>query len=866
MGPIKGWLKQLRALFRKEAVEREMAEEIAFHLRMETEENVRQGMSPDDARRAALVAFGGVERYKEQVRDTRWTRVWEDVRSDLGLVLRRLLRRPTFSATVILTLAVGLAAASTGYGIAYGVLLRPLPYPEGDELVKVWQSLPGWSRFPVSYPAFDRWRAESSAFAELAAYDDTELTLTGATEPQRMAAAPTTANLARTLGVRPARGRWFTEREEAAGASVVVISDAFWTTRLGGDPDVVGRVVRLDDEPYTVVGVMPEGVAFPSSRNQIWLPLGAEAREQGWNSQFLEVVGRLAPGVGVDAAARDVAAATARFVAEGLGPEVGSRVVALRDDVVGDVRATLLMALAAGVAVLMIAALNVASLFLARGSAARSQAAVRMALGAGRWRMSRELVLEGVVVAVVGAVVGLSLASVTSGVLGRALTGRVPRLDQVGVDAPVVLAVVAVAVATGVLLGLVASWATASGGSALSSLGSGSRGTPGRGARLFRSVMVAGQVAAVFVLISGAGLLLRSLDRLLTVDRGFDETGTLALVEPVPLESRYPDDEARVELFRRAVGRVAAVPGVSAAALVAPLPFSGSERSVTLTAPGGDGSLDVGLTEGSEEVFDVLGIPVLAGRAFQRGDDAVAVVGESLARRLSPDGEVVGTTMLLDGGATVAIVGVVGDIRNQGLADPPAPRVWVPFGQDPDDDISLVVRTATDPARLLPEVRAVLVEVEPTLASERLVAMSDLVRAAASFPRFRAMLVLILALAASVLAAVGIYGVTSHSVLEQRKELSIRSALGARGGRVVVDALGRELRVVIAGLVAGLPLALLTGRAVGGFLHGVTPGSPAVHALAAVGVLVVATLAVLVPALRAVRTNPVEALRIEEVG
>lgn len=861
---LKGLLKQLRAVFRKRRVEREMDDEMAFHLEMETQANLRKGMSPEEARRSALLSFGGVERYKEQVRDARWTRIGEDLLSDARHAFRRLFRRPTFSLTVVFTLGLGLAATGAAYGIAYGVLLRPLPYPDGDELVRVWQSLPGWSRFPVSFPAYDRWRTETSSFTELAAYDDAELIITGGAESERVLATPSTANLVTVLGVRPLRGRWFTELEDAAGSAVAVVSHEFWATRLGSDPGVLGSVVRLDDEPYEIVGVMPPGMTFPSPRNELWLPLGPEARTGGWNSQSFEVVGRLAPGVDAASADADLGSATARFVAEGLGPEVGSRVVQLREDVVGSVQRTLLLALAAAVAVLLIAALNVANLFLARGSTARPQAGVRMALGAGRTRLTRELAMEGVIVATIGAAVGLVAAASSRQLVVRALAGRIPRLDEVAVDAPVIMAVLGVAAVIGVLLGLVASWAATSGGVSAASLGSGSRGT-GRGARLFRSTMVAGQVAAVLVLLSAAGLFVRSLDHLVSVDRGFDETRTLALVEPVLVEGRYPDDEARIALFRRLVDRVESVPGVTTAAAVAPLPFSGSERNTTLTPLGWEDGIGVGLTEGTEGAFETLGIPLLAGRGLRAGDATAAVVSEGLADLLESDGAVLGRTLPLDG-ATVEVVGIVGDIRQEGLADPPVPRIWVPFGWSPDDDTSLVIASSGTAAALQPTVRAALVEEEPALAGEPLLTMTALVQSTASFPRFRAALVLVLALAAAGLAGVGIYGVTSYSVIEQRKELSIRTALGARGPRVVAEVLGRELRVVALGLAAGLPLAVLTGRAVSGFLYEVSPGDPSIHVSAVLGVLTAAALAVLVPALRAVRTNPADALRMDERG
>ncbi|MFW6202200.1 MAG: ABC transporter permease, partial [Gemmatimonadota bacterium] len=397
--------------------------------------------------------------------------------------------------------------------------------------------------------------------------------------------------------------------------------------------------------------------------------------------------------------------------------------------------------------------------------------------------------------------------------------------------------------------------------------GHGGRHTAGRGARRFRRAMVGAQVACVFALASGAALLLRSHDRLLAEERGFDESRLVALVEPQPLESRYPDDASRNDLFRRITERLDATSGVRGAALVAPLPFSGSERNSGVVVPGRADPLPVGVTEVSVGGLDVLGIRLIRGRGFEVDDEgpssSVAIVGESLAQRLRPGGEVLGTTVELAGGSILRVVGVAADVRQDGLAEPPTPRVWVPWSRIPGDDVSAIAATDGEPARVLPTLRAALAEVDPTLAAERLAPMTALVRETAAFPRFRALVLLILAAAAAAIAGVGIYGVTSYAVVERKRELSIKTALGARASAVLRDALGRELAVVAAGLAFGVVGALLMGRALRGFLHDVAPADPTLHTLTGIAILLLAAAAALVPATRAVRTDPVQALRQE---
>jgi putative ABC transport system permease protein len=768
-----------------------------------------------------------------------------------------------------LTMAVGLAALGAAYSVAYGVLLRPLPFPEGERLVMVWQTMRGWQRFPASYPIYERWAAGTTAFTGLAAVGTSEAVVTGTADAERVNVSPATANLAEVLGVQPSRGRWFTEAEDRSGEPVAVVSHEYWRTRLGADPNVIDRTLRLDDEPRRIIGVMPPDVLFPLDRTAIWTPLGPDARLRGWRSQFLSVIGRLAPGETAESAAVQAAAVTKRAVDAGESPNVGARVVRRSDDVIGNVRATLLLALAAAAAVLLIGLLNVTNVFLARGAAARREFAIRRALGAGRIRMASEMVNEGLLIGVAGAAVGLVMAQTIVGSIGAVVPTHIPRLAEVAVDGPIVLVVLAVAAVAGALLGLVAAAAAHAGGGLSSSLSPGARHSAGRGVRRFRGALVAIQVAGVFALVSGAALLLQSLDRLLGADRGFDDARLAALVEPQPPESRYPDAAARDALFARVAERLSAVPGVDGVALVAPLPFSGSRRTSGVTLPGSDAApLTVAVTEASAGAFDVLGVRILRGRGFGPADLApganVGIVGESLARQIGAGGEVIGMSLLIGSGSdAIQIIGIVADVRHGALGDPPSPRVWLPYSRSPDDDVSVVVRTAREPALLVPSLRRALADVDAALVAEPLVPVTALVREASAFPRFRSLVLIILAVAGGVMAAVGIYGVTSCAVIERRRELSIRGALGARASRLVREALAPEFRIVALGLAVGVPLALLLARSLREFLHEVAATDPGIHLFSLITILTLAAIATLVPALRAARTDPAEALREE---
>lgn len=852
------WLVRLLGGSRRDA---ELEEELRFHIERETEAGIERGLARKEARRRALVKFGGVERHKEALRDQRRLGRLADFWRDLGGAVRLLGRHRVFAAAAVLTLALGLGGLVAGYGLVHGVLLRPLPYPESDRLVSVWQTLPGWDRFPASYPIYDVWSRESGTLAGLAAYDDARLWLGEGVTLERVDGAPSTSTLPAVLRVAPRLGRWFTEAEDRSGARVAVVSHGFWRSRLAGDPGVLGSSITLDDERHTVIGVMPEGFRFPTPETAVWLPLGPEAREAGWNSQFLAVVGRLGPDVTAAAADDEVEAITARVVAAGNGPDVGTRVVTRHDDVTGDVRATLTLVFAALGAVLLIGFLNVTNLFLARRAASSRALAVRSALGASRSRLRQQRVAEGLVVATLGAAVGLGLAALVLEALTSQLPWRLPRLWAVRLDAPVILFAAGVTAVLGVALGWIGSVGSLRGGPG--QLGAGGRHTAGRSVRWLRGLMVAVQVAAVFALLTGATLLLRSLDTLLGEEPGFDAAGVVTLVEPAPPESRYADDRARGELFDRVVDRLRATPGVESVALVLPLPFSGSDETGSVVPPDGD-TLGTAVIQTGADYFDALRIPIIDGRPFTADEvsrvDAVAVVNRTLAGRLGRDP--VGTRLDV-GGRLMEVVGVAADVRHGGLARDPGSQVYVPYLGTPDEALSVVARVAGDAGAMVPTVRTVLAEVEPALAAEPVVTLERLVRSSAAAPRFRAVLLLVIGLAAALLAAVGLWGVTALTMAERTRETAIRVTLGARPRRAAFSAVGREMLMVAGGLLAGAGGAVALAHALRGFLYEVTPLDPASFGLTAVGVLAIALMATAVPALRAARGSPTEALKPE---
>ncbi len=802
---------------------------------------------------------------------------------DVRYGLRLLARSPATTATAVLTLALGIGANSALFSVVNGVLLRPLPYQDAGRLVALWEHVPskGWDREPLSYPDMLDWKAQTTAFERIAGYCFVGAVLGSGTEAEYVVGAAVSADLLPLLRSRPAIGRGFTPEEDAPGGPpAVVIGHGLWKRRFQSSPDLVGSAILLDGRGVTVVGVMPDGFTFPpmSSPRDYWIPLAADAQGRGVvenrGNHYMMVVARLRDGMAVEGAQAELAAVARRL--ETAYPDTnsgfGALVLPLHETFVGDVRRPLLVLLGAVGALLLIACANIANVLLARAASRRREIAVRAALGAGRARIARQLLVESLLLSLAGGAVGLVAALWGVEALMRLAPAQVLRTRPITLDLFVAGFTLAVCVATGVLCGLAPALKAA--GQSLDPALREGRGGQAEGWRRnrVRAGLVVAEVALCLVLLVGAGLLLRSLQRVLAVDPGFDPRGVLAVSLSLPA-ARYDGPAAKAALYERLVEEVGALPGVRAAAVVYTLPLGGSNRSnsfrIVDREEAAGRSPDASYRSISSDYFRVMGIPLRRGRAFDRRDTAgaprVAIVSESLARRFFPEEDPVGRTIETDEDPSVkrAIVGVVGDVRYLGLDAATEPEYYVPAAQAPEPGMTLVVKAAAEPGALGTELRARLRALDPGLPFRGVRSMEELMGQSVAPRRFSATLLGAFAAVALVLAATGLYGVLAYSVARRSREIGIRLAVGARPADILRMVVAQGMLLALAGLAAGLAGSLLLARSLSGLLFGVGAADPATLAGVSCLLAAVALLACWVPARRAARLDPMIPLRQE---
>lgn len=795
---------------------------------------------------------------------------------------RALTHSPAFVVITACTLAVGIGSTTAIFSVVDAVLLRPLPYPRSDQLVALRYATRDREMDNHSEPEYWDMAREIDAFSAVAAYRESNPVLGSATEPERVPVVHGTASLLRLLAVEPRLGRIFTDEDDVAGAdAVVVLSHGLWTRVFGADPSAVGSTILLEDRPRTVVGVMPEGFSFPRPDIHAWLPLGLD-REEPWarNNHYLRVVARLADG-------RGVAAATAELDALGLratrlhpdfySSRVWFRPYLLRDRMVGDVRTPLLLLLGAVAGVMLIAAVNAASLFLARGEGRRGELAVRTALGAGRVRVASQLVAESLLVSLAAAVAGVAVAYLGVAGLARLAPADIPRLEQVAVDGRVLAFGLGVALATGLLFGLVPAvqgWRS----DVREVLSAGGRGGIGnRGAGRFRRTLVVVQLSLATILVLGSGLLLRSFRELRRVDLGFVPEGTL-VVPLSPGVSSVAPNEAAVAFFRELEGRLRRLPGVRSVGSALRVPLAGGHDDLSIRVEG-DEATSVGeapapgMQWATPGYFEAMGIELRSGRLFAEADDAgappVAVVNESLARELWPGEDPLGkrVRMWSDPWPWMEIVGVVADVKHYGVSMAASTKLYIPHAQGfvsayyAPSALSLFVRTDGDPGVLAAPVRAVVREVGPAVPIGEMRTMAEIVDAALARDRFTLLLLGVFATVALLLAAIGVYGVTAQAVAARRREIGLRMAVGAPTRSVAGAVLREGLALATVGLAVGLAGGLILSRLMRAALYEVSPADPWALASTAPLLALVVAVASLVPALRAARVDPVSALR-----
>jgi predicted permease len=804
---------------------------------------------------------------------------------DVRYALRGLRSRPAFTLTAVLMLALGIGATATVFSVIYGVLLAPLPYRDPGRLVQIWEINPlkNWTAATVAPANLLDWRDRNHSFESIAYYIGSDgkgpgaldVTLTGAGEPERLHGMSVSANFFDVLGSMPAFGRTFKADEARPGQTrVVVLSDGFWRRRFAGDPSIVGRRIDLNGNPVTVAGIMPRTFYFPGAVVDFWAPLvvnEAELRSVR-RPHWLRTVARLAPGVTLEQARGDLTAIardlerqypdTNTQMGVGLGP--------LHEWFVADVREALLILMGAVSLVLVIACTNVASLLLAWASMRRREIAIRVALGAGRLRLVRQLLTESLVLGTVGAAAGaLATRVAVDWVRTHGPTG-VPRLDQIGVDGSVVAFIAAIAFATAIVFGLVPALQSVR-DVAPGSLQEGNRGSTGGGTRM-RRVLIVAEVALSVILLVGAGLLLRSFVHLRSVNPGVDVSGALSFRISLP-QQRYGTDEKAAAFYSEAAERVRAIPGVLASGATVRLALQGYNWTGDLFI---DGRPDVWGTELRHKAItpgylQAAGIPILRGRDFGPQDTAsgqpVVIVNQTLARRYFPDRDPIGQRLTYgrpQPGTTPTwhtIVAVVADEKQDGLAAEVKPEVYDPHAQDASNSMSMIVRTAGDPLSFLAAVRQQIAAVDRNLALYDVRTLEQVVDASLATERFALAMLTVFAGGALLLAAIGLYGVVAFAVTTRTREIGVRLALGATRPSVLKMVVWDGLRVVLLGLTIGLAGAVALVRVIESFLFQTQPVDPLVFVAVPSILALTGALASYLPALRAARVDPAVSLR-----
>lgn len=879
-------------------VPQEVEEELAFHLEMRVRELMTNGMTEEEARAAALSRIGDLDRVKARMvhegrrRDVGMKRRmwWDEMSQDLSFAWRQLRRAPSFTVVAVLTLALAIGANTAVFSVVNGVLLRPLPYRQPDDLLLLFtRYLPpsGFDipKFALSGPEFLDYQESTQAFERLGVYEPgASRALTGdGQEAERISVTFVGDEVFPILGVPASLGRTFTPEEDAPGGpDVVVLGYDLWNTRYGADSTLVGRTILMNGVPTEVVGVMPQGFRFTNTA-QAYIPQGLDrTNEGGRGSHSYAGVGRLAPGMTAADVDAELDVLKERWAAE-YEHNVAHFLWAqsLEESVMGNAPRTLLLLLSAVGLVLLVACANVANLLLARSERRQGEVAVRAALGAGRGRIVRQLTTESILLAAIAAALGVGLARLATPALINLAPSALPRLEQVTLDGTVLLFAVGIALFTALLFGVAPALLTGRNATARAASAS-ARTIGGRTSALFRRALVGGEVALSLVVVLLAGLLVRSYAALDRTDRGLDTSNLLTFSITLPTSS-YPDDRMAPLEFANLLERIRAVPGVAAASAATTLPFGGGYTQWDFVLDdrparqAGDLAWNAGIAFVAPDFFETLGIPLLAGRGIERTDDEVAplvgVVSEAFAKTYWPGQNAVGKQWGYQQGddesSSITVVGVARDQVYRGLDQEAYPFVWIPEAQAAlatyywPRSMGIAVRTGMDPTSLTPAVRAAVADFDGDLPLYQLKTMDDAVATSLAGPRMATSLLGGFALLALILAAVGIYGVISYSVAGRTREIGVRVALGAGRGEVMGMILREGARPVVVGVLVGLAGAWLATRLVESMLYGVEPTDAATFTLVPLGLLTVGLLASWIPALRATRIPPTEALRDE---
>jgi putative ABC transport system permease protein len=867
---------RLRSIFRRGQVEAELNEELRYHLERQIEVNTAAGMSVEEARYAALRAMHGLDQRKEECRDMRRVKLIEDLWQDFRFSLRSLLKRPGFTAIVLIALGLGIGANTAIFSLVNAVILQPLPYRDPDRLISVYGTRNRSTQGSVGPTDFLDYRSQNKTFEQFAASSSMMLpmNLTGSGEPERLSASAITGNYFDTFGVRPALGRGFSLENEKTGQDhVTVLSHAFWQTRFGGDPNIVNKTINLDGKAYEVLGVMPAEVVLPQPA-QLWVPLNfdADPEMKMRNARFLLSIGRLKEGVTLDQAQTDTDLIAAQLEQQYPDSNTGwsLRLIPLREILVGGSRTMLFILFGAVGFVLLIACANVANLLLVRAAARQKEIAMRTALGASRLRIVRQMITESLLLAIFGGAFGALLAVAGVKLLVSLGEDNIPRTANVKIDATVLAFTLIISLATGLLFGL-APAIRAMKENLVDALKDGIRGgSEATVKNRTRSLLVVFESAIAVMLLIAAGLLIRSLVALQNVDPGFDPNNVLTLRVDLSRQ-KYNTPEKASTFFEQLETRVAGLPGVEAVGLITDLPLSGEARDMPYRVEGRPATSDTAFVDFrrvNKNYFSAMRILLRRGRNFTeqevRQSDQAIVVSQAFVDSVFPNEEALGKRLIIWSGIRdepYEIIAIVGDTRYQSLQGEPSATMYVPTREFLF--VNLVIRTQGDPLSLVGGVRKEVNALDPDQPIAAIRPMTEWVAMSAAGARYRTTLLGLFALLAMILAATGIYGVMSYSVAQRTQEIGVRMALGARPLDVLKLVVRQGMMLALIGAIVGLAGALALTRVMSSLLFGVTERDPITFVAVAALLIVVAFISCFVPAHRATRVDPLIALRCE---
>ncbi len=863
----------------KQQIDRELTEEVSSYVEMLTEEKMKEGMNEQDARRAALVEVGGVEQVKEEVRASRMGSGVESFLMDFRYAMRSLLKKPGFTITAVIALALGIGANTAIFSVINGVLLRSLSYANPDKIVMIWERNVTGTRMQnvVSPGNFLDWQKQSTSFDHMAAVADQRVNLTGGTgEPEEIKVQLVSDGFFSALGVQPFTGRFFIPEENKVGNDLVIIlSHQLWQNRFGANPAVVGQQVTISGRQRTVVGVMPPGFHFLDNQVKAWVPypLDPAIDYRATTGRFLRVVGQLKPGVTVQQAQAELTG-IAKQLEQAL-PKFNTgwsvNVLPIHEQVVGEIRPILIVLLAAVAFVLLIACANVANLLLSRAAARQKELALRAALGAGRMRLVRQMLTESVLLALMGGVLGVLLAYWGIQLLIGFGPDNIPRLSEISIDLRVLAFTFGISLLTGVLFGMIPAL-QASRPDLNDALKEGSRGSTGARSRTLRNVFVVTEVALALVLLIGAGLMIRSFMQLQSVETGFNPENVLTMRAQLP-KKKYAEPHQIVDFFKQAQDRIAAVPGVQAVGAISYLPLTGPAARDGFKivgqpepAPGQEPGVEVRVI--TPTYFQAMGIPLLKGRLLDERDgkdSRVLLINETMAKKYFPNQDPVGKRIEVTwgDGEIDEIVGVVGDIREGALNKEPETAIYWPHPREPYSGMALVVRTSGDATRFGTTVAKEIRALDPEQPVADVRTMKQVISKSIARPRFNTVLLSIFAGVALVLASVGLYGVMNYSATQRTHEVGIRMALGATRADIMRLVVGNGMLLTLIGIAIGVVASCGLTRVMQRFLFGVAPTDVLTFVAVSLLLIAVALVANYIPARKATRVNPVIALRYE---